>query len=57
MSEARALIETVADMLPQVQAETPGDTLSDAQALVETLADFSKLWSTSWLSRKQRWRQ
>ena len=57
LSDAQPLVDTRADSLAKVEAERQGDTLSDAQALVETLADFSKHWSTSWLSRKQRWRQ
>ena len=45
LSDAQALVDTVADSLAKVEAGTLGDTLSNAKALVETLADFRKYWS------------
>ena len=39
VGDAHALVDTLADSLPEVEAETLGDTLSDAQALVDRLAD------------------
>ena len=57
LSNAQALVETLADSLAELQAETLGDTLSDAQALVDTLPDLRKVLSTRWLTRKQTWRQ
>ena len=33
------MVDTLADLLAEEEAETPGDTRVDAQALVDTLAD------------------
>ena len=57
VSDAQALVDTLADLQAEVEGETLGDTLSDAQALIDTLADLLKHWSTRWLTRKKRWRQ
>ena len=46
LSDAQALVDTLADSLHEVEAETLSDTLSDAKVLVDTLADFRKHWST-----------
>ena len=47
----------MADSEAEVEAEKLRDTLTDSNGLVDTLADLRKLWSTSWLTGKQRWRQ
>ena len=39
LSDAQALVATLADSLAEVEAETLGDTLIDAQAMVDTVAD------------------
>ena len=39
LSDVHALVESLADTVAEVKAETPGDTRGDAQALVNTLAD------------------
>ena len=39
LSDAQALVATLADSLAEVEAEALGDTLSDAQAMVDTVAD------------------
>ena len=57
MSDAQALLDSLANSLAEVEAETLGDKLTDAQALVKTLADLRKHWSTRLLTRKQGWRQ
>ena len=54
LSHSQALVDTLADSLADLQAETLGDTLSDAQVMVDTLAAFRKYWSTRWLTGKQR---
>ena len=38
-SDAQALVDTLADLQAEVEAEMLDDKLSNAQALVETLAD------------------
>ena len=57
MSDAQALVETLAESQAELEAEILGDTLSDAQALVHTLAALHNHWSTLWVTRKQGWRQ
>ena len=39
LSDAHALVKSLAYTVAEVEGETLGDTLSDAQALVESLAD------------------
>ena len=39
LSDAQALVETIAESQAEVEAETLCDQLSDAQAMVDTLAD------------------
>ena len=39
LSDAQALVDTVADSLPEVEGETLGDSLRDAQAMVDRLAE------------------
>ena len=38
LSDAQALVETLADSLPEVDVDTLAETLSNAHALVESLA-------------------
>ena len=57
LSHSQALVDTLADSLADLEAETIGNTLSDAQVMVDTLAAFRKYWSTRWLTRKQRYGQ
>ena len=56
-SNAKALVDALADSQAEVEAETLDDTLIDSQALVKTLPDLPKQWSTRWVTHKQRCRQ
>ena len=49
------MVNTLADLQGEVEAETLVDTLRYSQPLVDTVADLSKQCSTHWLSREQRW--
>ena len=37
LSDAQALVDTLADYVGEVEAETLGETLTDAKALLDTL--------------------
>ena len=39
LSDAKALVETLADTVSELEAKTTGVTRGDMQALVDTLAD------------------
>ena len=49
--DAHAVVNTLADTLPEVDAKTIGDTQGVAHALVDNMAN-----TTIWLTRYKSWR-